>query len=250
MDEHGHDHQGHGHDSGAFSELFPLPLRILCLITLGIFAWASNLHFLTILGIDVPTVLDIKPSDHGHLSPPLPLSSSTSDSNSNSLRASASEGYFTHPSKLHVPIYQLATMYAAWTALGWLVNTLVTSLHANEDFTKFVPALFAITAVLVIFMPWDRMKKRERFMFLRSVAFVCSACQTWLIKESYRDSSLKRIAFDGLYSTVPFCDVILADVLTSFAKVLGDVWISAGLLIGADTKNRWGGYWGVPLLNR
>lgn len=24
---------------------------------------------------------------------------------------------------------------------------------------------------------------------------------------------------------VPFCDVILADILTSFAKVLGDVWI-------------------------
>jgi len=54
--------------------------------------------------------------------------------------------------------------------------------------------------------------------------------------------------FEGIFSTVPFCDVILADIMTSFAKVLGDVWISTGLLIGIDTQNKYGGYWGVPLL--
>jgi hypothetical protein len=61
---------------------------------------------------------------------------------------------------------------------------------------------------------------------------------------------LRRIFFDGLWSPVPFCDVILADILTSYAKVLGDVWICVGLLVGQDTRESWGGHWGVPLLTR
>jgi len=162
-----HDHE-HAHDSGAFSELFPLPLRILCLITLGIFAWASNLHFLTLLGIDVSSVLDIKPPDHDATPLPVSDSSTTRTSPSNAVNE---HSYFAHPSRLHVPIYQIACTYAAWTVLGWLVNTLVTSIHVNEDFTKFVPAVFAVASVLIIFLPWDKMKKRERFMFLR---YVCT----------------------------------------------------------------------------
>jgi len=37
--------------------------------------------------------------------------------------------------------------------------------------------------------------------------------------------SLIRIAFSRLRSEVPFSDVILADVLTSFARVFGDVFL-------------------------
>lgn len=163
----------HSHDSGSFGEHFPLPLRILCLITLGIFAWASNLHFLTAIGIDTASVLDIRAPDH---TPALPLSTHEASTSSRSASTPpSSEGTFPHPSRLHIPIYSLACTYAAWTALGWLFYTLVTSFSSNESLAKFIPAAFSISAVLVVFMPWDRMKKRERFMFLRSAVKACSA---------------------------------------------------------------------------
>lgn len=38
---------------------------------------------------------------------------------------------------------------------------------------------------------------------------------------------MKRILLPNPSDPIFFCDVILADILTSFAKVLGDLWISA-----------------------
>lgn len=46
---------------------------------------------------------------------------------------------------------------------------------------------------------------------------------------------MRRIIFSPLYSPVPFSDIILADILTSSAKVLGDVWVS-GCLLATETK--------------
>ena len=39
--------------------------------------------------------------------------------------------------------------------------------------------------------------------------------------------AIKRIVLPPVSGPVFFSDVILADILTSFAKVLGDLWISA-----------------------
>ena len=43
--------------------------------------------------------------------------------------------------------------------------------------------------------------------------------------------SLKRIVFGGLKSTVPFSDVIFADILTSFSRVFGDLEFALGDLL-------------------
>jgi hypothetical protein len=49
-------------------------------------------------------------------------------------------------------------------------------------------------------------------------------------------------------SPIFFCDVILADILTSFAKVLGDLWISAcqiwngGITQGRKSQSGWANY--------
>lgn len=45
---------------------------------------------------------------------------------------------------------------------------------------------------------------------------------------------MRRVAFSGLYAAVPFCDILLADILTSSAKVLGDVWVAGTRLVGPD----------------
>jgi len=48
-------------------------------------------------------------------------------------------------------------------------------------------------------------------------------------------SQIRRSLYRCLFSTsdepIHFCDVITADILTSFAKVLGDVWISLVILL-------------------
>jgi hypothetical protein len=70
---------------------------------------------------------------------------------------------------------------------------------------------------------------------------------------------LKRILVPSISSPVYFCDVILADILTSFAKVLGDLWVSAcqiwwgGITEGRVAQSGWSRYitlamvWYVPV---
>lgn len=66
--------------------------------------------------------------------------------------------------------------------------------------------------------------------------------------------SLKRIISPNLFKTVPFSDVILADILTSSAKVLGDVWLAACYIVTPigvkeeNGKSSCGRIWGVPLM--
>jgi hypothetical protein len=60
--------------------------------------------------------------------------------------------------------------------------------------------------------------------------------------------ALKRILVPSLSSPVYFCDVILADILTSFAKVLGDLWVSScqiwrgGITEGRVAQSGWSRY--------
>jgi hypothetical protein len=57
--------------------------------------------------------------------------------------------------------------------------------------------------------------------------------------------ALKRILLPSLSSPIFFCDVILADILTSFAKVLGDLWVSGcqvwfgGITHGRVSQSGW-----------
>lgn len=56
-----------------------------------------------------------------------------------------------------------------------------------------------------------------------------------------RCRALRRTIFSPLYSAVPFSDIILADILTSSAKVLGDVWVSGCLLFTVTQRFGMGG---------
>jgi hypothetical protein len=62
------------------------------------------------------------------------------------------------------------------------------------------------------------------------------------------NSAIKRILLPAIDSPIFFSDVILADILTSFAKVLGDLWISAcqiwngGITQGRVKQSGWASY--------
>ena len=61
-------------------------------------------------------------------------------------------------------------------------------------------------------------------------------------------SAVMRILFPASDSPIFFSDVILADILTSFAKVLGDLWISScqiwsgGITQGRVKQGGWASY--------
>jgi hypothetical protein len=171
----------------AFSAYFPLPIRILSLVTLGLFAFASNLHFFDALSLDAAYILDVRLSSHGF------------------------GGAHIHTSRLYPPLYQLGLVYAAFTFAGCLVIRFW-PLHRDQ-----IAALWLAIGLVAAGWPF----RNQRSQFLRT---------------------LKRALFDGLWKPVAFCDVIFGDILTSFAKILGDLWTVFVAPYGL------GAAWGVPLM--
>ncbi|KAJ3290862.1 protein-ER retention protein, partial [Borealophlyctis nickersoniae] len=98
-------------------------------------------------------------------------------------------------------VYGLATGFTIATLISLWVFSDVNEKLGEED-AEYVPTLTYFAFVALTLCPLNIFFRAERMKFLRSV---------------------KRIILDGLWSEVPFCDVILADILTSFSRVLGDL---------------------------
>ncbi|KAK4058143.1 protein-ER retention protein [Microbotryomycetes sp. JL221] len=191
--------------------------------------WATNLHLLAYLGIDTSLVLDIRLDDYlGAASALLPMTSSQAIAGQTTTAASAAAGVagagavraqaapFVHPSRLYPPLYVLAAIGFLWTTVSWAVFMKLTSGDVVEMVKwRGVPTFSAFAVGAVALMPFNVLYKKERMMFLRS---------------------MKRIVLGTIYSPVPFSDIILADILTSSAKVLGDIWVSGCMLFSATTK--------------
>ncbi|THV02410.1 EXS-domain-containing protein [Dendrothele bispora CBS 962.96] len=178
-------------DAGADTEIsyatsFPLPYRVLSLAGIGILGWATNLHGLDALGIDVISTMD------------LDLRKNTGDSFSSKHNKSAADVYRA--------VYRIAFAYASWCLLSWILFRFATrSNTVLVDVFGYVPGVTALVVLFVLVCPFDIMYKSERDKFI---------------------SAIKRCAFpSSMDSSVYFADVVFADIFTSFAKVLGDVWL-------------------------
>ncbi|KAI9593466.1 EXS family-domain-containing protein [Syncephalis fuscata] len=127
----------------------------------------------------------------------------------------------------HVKVYQLAAALSTVSAIGWCAFLITQSDMA----ISLVYAGF----FLLIINPMDGWCRRERFRFLKSIC---------------------RIFFGGLGTTIYFSDVILADILTSFAKVFADLYATLCHIIvlggidlaapGLVTANACGYHWIGP----
>lgn len=215
-------HAGSGQELSDFGLRYPLPLRIVALSAVTALGFASNLHLLTKLGIDTAHVLDIRlepaqPAPAGAPPPPLP---------------------HVHPSTLYPPVYTLALSTLAWTGLGWLVHRSLTgAAHPDPALVvhyRLAPVALALAVVAALCWPANVLHRPARFRLLRA---------------------LRRIVTPKLNAHVPFCDIILADILTSSAKVLGDVWLAGCLVLTGEGVSGVAGdackrVWGVPLMTR
>lgn len=143
----------------AFSATFPLPYRSLFLIGAGILGWATNLHFLSVLGVDTGHALEIRRGSSQH-APHSPLPSTS--------RSSRYINFFAHPGSLYRPVYRIFAYYAMWTFLSWFLFRLWTGAKPGViDEYKTMPSITAIFIIAVLFCPFNILYKAERAVFLR-----------------------------------------------------------------------------------
>ncbi|KAF8585981.1 EXS-domain-containing protein [Ramaria rubella] len=175
----------------------PLPWRVMLLTGAGILCWASNLHFLHLMGVDTAHVLEM----HSHIKLRRPFTPAASHFD---LTA------FTSSGRLYPAVYKLFVTYTAWSLGSWLLfNALCRGDPEMMDQYKMIPQLCAIGILAILVCPFNVVCKSERELFLQG---------------------LYRCLFSPLNQPIYFADVVLADTFTSFAKVIGDLWISACML--------------------
>lgn len=98
-----------------------------------------------------------------------------------------------------------------------------------------LPQSYLIILVLLFVIPYQRLSRAGRFRFL---------------------TTLKRVSIGGIAEAQDgkFGDILLADVLTSYAKVLGDLFVSACMFLsfGQSSTDRpdrsCGGQYVVPII--
>jgi hypothetical protein len=120
-----------------FPRVFPLPFRVVVLISAGILAWASNLHGLQHAGIIVSDGLE--PG-----------------------RVLESPSYSS--------IYLLHIIFSFWVFASWALFRSLTNADAdNLDLYRSVPAICLVVILAALFAPFNVLCLRERRQFLRSV---------------------------------------------------------------------------------
>ncbi|EJU04061.1 EXS-domain-containing protein [Dacryopinax primogenitus] len=176
----------------AFSKSFPLPFRVLTLLGLGIIGWATNLHLLRLLGVDA----------YGAL-----VKNSASLRGQNDGFPSSSGGNKREQDRaLTASVYRLFLVYALWVGTGWFLFRYATG--GDEDMInryRAVPAILLAAILLGILSPYS-FEKHTRETFLQGC---------------------RRCFIPSFSQPTYFCDIVLADIFTSFAKVFGDLYISA-----------------------
>ena len=217
------------HDDSPFVIAFPLPFRVLFLAGLGIFGWAANLHGLRLLGVDPASALDLRTHERGPASP-LPLS----------VDSRHAHGALEAPAYAPAPpcsaVYRLALWYGLWCSAAWaLYRSATNSDSFLVDSSKHIPSVCALVVLICMISPYDVMQKLERdafilYVFVRlwTLFFWFSRCRsltTWDLR------SIKRCISSPINHRVYFSDVVFADIFTSYAKVLGDVWLSFCMLL-------------------
>ncbi|KAG9001459.1 hypothetical protein FRB90_011600, partial [Tulasnella sp. 427] len=218
-----------GEDLLASSAFLPLPFRVLALVGLGILCWTTNLHFLHLLGIDTASVLETRTDKIPLSTPPSPPTTPAGHRGRtrHPLQSSASH-------TLYAPLYRVLFYYSAWVFSCYVIyNLSVKGDMQKMDQSRIIITLAAVGAVAGLFCPFNILAKRERDIFLHAV---------------------RRCIFGTYHQPVYFSDVILADIFTSFAKVLGDLWVSAymlfpgGSLMMSNLDIQGWSEWAIPVL--
>lgn len=201
-----------------YSLSFPLPFRVFALTSLGILAWATNIHGLDNLGVDVVSALDLRVGDH----------------HSPSQRYWPDSPRKADVTVLYKNVYRIFITYSVWCLVSWTTfRSLSQGNPTLVDVYGYIPAVFALLTVIILLLPFHVLFKPERDKFLQYV-FIRSYLRLQNLK-CLIFSAIRRCISSSPDSPVYFADVVFADIFTSFAKVLGDVFISLRMLFPGNS---------------
>lgn len=225
----------------------PVYFSVLFLILLGLLCWTSNLWILNKSGIQTHRLLSLrKGTDSSPLSPP----SSNNNNNNNGL---LSPTLGTPPSQINllsnnnnnshslpelttlIETKRLCTLFLSLATLS--MGSFYLFLHwsakegQNEEKAEFIPFWTYIILLGWLMNPFQVFFYKERMEFWRYIYIYFFWNWNDLRKNYYiliihlriHNRSLNRIALGGWKDPVPFCDVIFADIMTSFSRVFGDL---------------------------
>ena len=239
-------------DDSSFVVTFPLPFRVLFLAGLGIFGWAANLHGLRLLGVDAATALDLRAHERAS-TPALPLS--VDAPHTHGARKATADGTLS----LYSPLYRLTLWYGLWFSAAWtLYRSATYDDAALVDSFKYIPSVCALVVLICMVSPFDFMQKPERDGFILYV-FIHLRRAFFSFPDGaglpLQNRSIKRCISSPINHRIYFSDVVFADIFTSYAKVLGDVWLSLCMLLPGGSllapPKQYGWYrWILPTLMR
>lgn len=216
--------------SHPFSEFFPPPYRVILLLALGVFCWGLDIHLLSRSGIDTEEVLS------GQEQQKLPIHNRDEEL-AGGRRSRSISGNAASNLKSSYPgvVYAIAAALAGWALFNWAVFRTYVLRQEGDPSGRHAQALQGI-AVLAVF-----------------AAGVWPGNVLWRAKRKQFGRALLPLFHPSLLLFRPptFASILLADVLTSFAKVFGDVWLTACFLVPRREHHTWWngrGSWIVPVL--
>lgn len=159
-------HQGHRHlvELPPLSASFPLPFRVLALVGLAIFLWATNLHILHSLNIDPARVLGLDFRDS-------PTASKSEADVGEVIDLDLDEKEEGDRCRPHLVVYKLGIFYSAWVLGGWVLFRGLTGgdLDRMESWRGLVGAVL-FGAALGGLLPYRGVGEWERRALRRSAS--------------------------------------------------------------------------------
>ncbi|SPO20625.1 related to ERD1 protein, required for retention of luminal ER proteins [Ustilago trichophora] len=246
-------------DLWSFSAFFPPPYRVLLLASIGLLLFAINVKVLQNKGIDLFALFradeaEKKRTPSSTSPPPHNFHRSTTGAstqygsyhnvNSSPAHDGSSGGILPTSNRTNAatpdggllttsPLFTFGSFQLIWSLLGWASYRFYVDSLEGDSKGRHAQALqgFAVSgAFLALFWPGNLFFKPMRKAFGRSVLLILTP---------------------SLTQPITFSEVVLADILTSFAKVFGDVWLTACFLVPRKEHHTWWngkGSVAVPLL--
>ena len=195
-----------------FSRVLPLPFRVAVIIVLGVWAWGLNLQYLRFLGIVglafiTATLCATSVSLQGLSTVPERQKTNPHIQDVPNLIRYPARTSPTQPSH-HLSTYRLATLLTipllTFLVLFWFITGASLALVPQWE---IIPNVYLLVLIASFVLPLRKLSHSGRYRFLHI---------------------MKRISIGGLAQPEDgkFGDILLADVLTSYSKVLGDFFIA------------------------
>lgn len=239
-----------------FSVFLPPPFRIIFLIALGLLCWSANLRGLRRLGLDADGMMSTEAKvrvlphhrNHGeqlfHSAANVNVHSSSASSR-NLVGAADTELalFFRHPGPQETATFHLGLLCFLWATACWIAYRLYafkTIFYGGDQIDGISNA---------------RGRHAQAIQGIAVLGFVAVAC--WPGDVLYRPMRrslgrhLLKVCKPSLFQHIHFSDVVLADILTSYARVFGELWLTMCFLWPkTDTPAWWNGKGSVavPLL--